>query len=68
MCSNKKKKNGYPNLGYPYPTWISRYLLGSARLESDPNPKLYYPGITRICPEYKSIWICIKNGQHANAK
>jgi hypothetical protein len=49
--------------GYPYPTRLSRYLPGSPRSVSDPNPKLQYPGINRIRPEYKNIWICIrKNG------
>jgi hypothetical protein len=32
----------------------SGYLPSSTRSASDPNPKLYYPGITRISPEYKN--------------
>ena len=56
----RKRKNGYPNSGYPYPTPISGYLPGSVRSVSDPNPKLYYPGITRIRPEYKNICIRIR--------
>jgi hypothetical protein len=44
----KKKKNGYPNFGYPYPTRIFGYLPGSIGSVSVPNPKLHYPGITRI--------------------
>jgi hypothetical protein len=56
----QKRKNGYPNSGYPYPTRISGYLPGSTRSVSDPNPKLYYPGITRIRPEYKNNCIRIR--------
>jgi hypothetical protein len=56
----QKRKNGYPNSGYPYPTRISGYLPGSTCSVSDPNSKLYYPGITRIRPEYKNICICIR--------
>jgi hypothetical protein len=59
----RKWKNGYPNSGYPYPTWIFGCLPGSTRSVSDPNPKLQYPGITRIRPEYKNTRIRIrKNG------
>jgi hypothetical protein len=53
----KKKKRvpvSDPNIGY---------LPGSPRSVSDPNPKLQYPGITRIRPENKNTRICIrKNG------
>jgi hypothetical protein len=56
----QKRKNEYPNSGYPYPTRISGYLPGSTRSVSDPNPKLYYPGITHIRPEYKNTRICIR--------
>jgi hypothetical protein len=57
------QKKRVPNSGYPYPTRISRYLPSSPHSLSDPNLKLHYPGITRICPEYKNTWICIrKNG------
>jgi hypothetical protein len=42
---------------------ISGYLPGSPRSVSDPNPKLQYPGITRIRPKYKNTRIHIrKNG------
>jgi hypothetical protein len=50
-----KRKNGYP-----YPTRISRYLPCSPRSVSDLNPKLHYPNITRIHPEYKNTRICIR--------
>jgi hypothetical protein len=56
----QKKKNGYPNSGYPYPTRIFGYLPGSTRSVSDPNPKLQYPGITCICLEYKNTRIHIR--------
>jgi hypothetical protein len=56
----KKKKNGYLNFGYPYLTRISRYLTGSHRFVSDPNLKLDYLGITRICPKYKNTRIHIQ--------
>jgi hypothetical protein len=56
----QKRKNEYPNSGYPYPTRISSYLSGSTRSVSDPNPKLYYPDITRIRPEYKNTRIHIR--------
>ena len=56
----QKKKNGYPNSGYPYLTRISGYLPGSSRFVSDPNPKLQYPGITRIRLECKNTSICIR--------
>jgi hypothetical protein len=49
-----------PNSGYPNPTRIFGYLPGSTRSVSDPNPKLYYPGITRIRPEYKNNRIRIR--------
>ncbi|PWZ07683.1 hypothetical protein Zm00014a_042545 [Zea mays] len=49
MLLCRKRKNGYP-----YPTRISGYLPGSTRSVFDPNPKLYYPGIIRIRPEYKN--------------
>jgi hypothetical protein len=58
----KKKKNGYPNSGYPYPTRISGYLPGS--IGSDPNPKLHYSGITRIRPEYKNTRIRIWKNEY----
>jgi hypothetical protein len=60
MLLCRKRKNGYPNSGYPYPTRISGYLPGSTRSVSDPNPKLYYQGITRIRPEYKNTRIRIR--------
>jgi hypothetical protein len=42
---------------------IRVYLPDSSRYISDPNPKLQYPGITRIHPEYKNTRIHIrKNG------
>jgi hypothetical protein len=41
-------------------TRISWYLSGSPRSVSDPNPKLNYPGIIRIYPEYKNTRICIE--------
>jgi hypothetical protein len=50
----QKKEKRVPNSGYPYPTRIYEYLSGSPRSVSDPNPKLQYPGITRIRPEYKN--------------
>jgi hypothetical protein len=56
----RKRKNGYPNSGYPYPTRLSGYLPGSTRSVSDPNPKLHYPGITRIRTEYKKTRIRIR--------
>jgi hypothetical protein len=55
-----QKKNGYPNSGYTYPTRISGYLPGSIGSVSDPNPKLHYPGITRIRPKYKNTRIRIR--------
>jgi hypothetical protein len=56
----QKNKKRVPEFQVPYPTRISRYLLGSPRSLSDPNPKLQYPGITRIRPEYKNTQIHIE--------
>jgi hypothetical protein len=56
----QKNKKRVPEFRVPYPTRISRYLLGSPRSVSDPNPKLQYPGITRIRPEYKNTQINIE--------
>jgi hypothetical protein len=39
---------------------ISGYLPGSTRSVSDPNLKMYYPGITCIRPEYKNTRIRIR--------
>jgi hypothetical protein len=50
----QKRKNGYPNSGYPYLTRISGYLPSSPRSVSDLYPKLQYPSTTRIRPEYKN--------------
>jgi hypothetical protein len=50
----QENKNGYMNSRYSYPARIFRYLPGSPRSVSDPNPKLQYPGITCIRPEYKN--------------
>jgi hypothetical protein len=50
----RKRKNGYTNSRYPYPTQISGYLPDNPRFVSDPNLKLQYPGITCIRPEYKN--------------
>jgi hypothetical protein len=53
----QKKKKRVPEFRVPVSDPNIRYLPGSTRSVSDPNPKLYYPGITRIHPEYKNICI-----------
>jgi hypothetical protein len=60
----QKKKKRVPEFRVPVsdpnPTRIFEYLPGSTRSVSDPNPKLYYPGITRIRREYKNNRIRIQ--------
>jgi hypothetical protein len=55
----KKKKTGTR-----IPARIFGYLPGSISFVSDPNLKLHYTGITRICPKYKNICICIRKNEY----
>jgi hypothetical protein len=56
----QKKKKRVPEFRVPVSDPNIRYLPGSTRSVSDPNPKVYYPGITRIRPEYKNTRIRIR--------
>jgi hypothetical protein len=49
----QKKKKRVPEFWILVSDPNFRYLPGCTRSVSDPNSKLYYPGITRIRPEYK---------------
>jgi hypothetical protein len=59
----QKKKKRVPEFRVPVSDPNIRVFTGYTRSVSDPNPKLHYPGITRIRPEYKNTRIRIwKNG------
>jgi hypothetical protein len=55
----QKKKKRVPEFRVPVSDPNIRVFTGYTRSVSDPNPKLHYPGITRIRPEYKNTRIRI---------
>jgi hypothetical protein len=56
----RKRKNGHPDSGYRYPTWISGYLLGSLGSVYDPKSEAALSKYYSYSPKYKNIHIRIR--------